>query len=155
MGEIAVAYLGTDGRKHGAVRIDNSGISMLFGKRHSGGYSWDQVRRISFDDLAGALGVAGSQASSLLTLSVPDQDLLFETGWPIGMWRTMALRIIEDVPTAAGRVFVEGVPVGPHTQSGPADDVFEQIRRLGELRDAGIVIDGEFQTKKADLLSRL
>lgn len=36
-----------------------------------------------------------------------------------------------------------------------ADGIIEQIRRLGELRDAGILTDEEFETKKAELLRRL
>jgi hypothetical protein len=167
MGDIAVAYLGSDGRKRGTVRIDDSGVTMLFGKRHPGRYSWDQVRRISFDDpgrtkpsigaiaVFGVLGLAGRQAFSLLTISVRDQDLFFETQWPIGTWRTMALRIIEDVPAAAGRVFVDGTPIGPQARSAAADDVLDQIRKLGELRDAGVLTDEEFETKKAELLDRL
>jgi hypothetical protein len=41
--------------------------------------------------------------------------------------------------------------------AAPSDgpDVFEQIRKLGELRDAGFVSAEEFDAKKADLLSRL
>ncbi len=35
------------------------------------------------------------------------------------------------------------------------DDVTEQIRKLGELRDEGVLTDEEFEAKKADLLSRL
>ena len=31
----------------------------------------------------------------------------------------------------------------------------EQLRKLGELRDAGVLTDAEFETKKADLLSRI
>jgi hypothetical protein len=34
-------------------------------------------------------------------------------------------------------------------------DVFEQIRKLGELRDAGFVTAEEFEAKKTELLSRL
>jgi predicted Zn-dependent peptidase len=34
-------------------------------------------------------------------------------------------------------------------------DVFEQLRKLAELRDAGIVTAEEFDAKKAELLSRL
>jgi hypothetical protein len=34
-------------------------------------------------------------------------------------------------------------------------DVFDQIRRLGELRDAGLITPDEFDTKKAELLTRL
>jgi Short C-terminal domain len=36
----------------------------------------------------------------------------------------------------------------------PSDPV-EQIRRLGELRDAGVLSDAEFEAKKAELLGRL
>ena len=34
-------------------------------------------------------------------------------------------------------------------------DVFEQIRKLGELRDAGLVTPQEYEAKKAELLARL
>jgi hypothetical protein len=34
-------------------------------------------------------------------------------------------------------------------------DLFEQLRKLGELRDAGIVTPAEFEAKKAELLSRM
>jgi hypothetical protein len=37
--------------------------------------------------------------------------------------------------------------------AGP--DTFDQIRKLGELRDAGLLTAEEFDTKKIDLLSRL
>jgi hypothetical protein len=36
-----------------------------------------------------------------------------------------------------------------------ATDPIEQLRRLGELRDAGILTEEEFATKKAEILSRL
>jgi hypothetical protein len=36
-----------------------------------------------------------------------------------------------------------------------APDIMEQLKKLGELRDAGILSDDEFAAKKADLLSRL
>lgn len=34
-------------------------------------------------------------------------------------------------------------------------DVMDQLRKLGELRDAGILTEQEFEAKKAELLSRL
>lgn len=43
--------------------------------------------------------------------------------------------------------------VGARSSSG--DDVIEQIRKLGQLRDAGVVTEAEFEAKKAELLSRL
>jgi hypothetical protein len=36
-----------------------------------------------------------------------------------------------------------------------ADDVFEMIRKLGELRDSGLLTADEFDAKKAQLLQRL
>ena len=37
----------------------------------------------------------------------------------------------------------------------PDADVVEQIRKLGELRDAGLLTADKFEAKKIDLLSRL
>jgi hypothetical protein len=39
--------------------------------------------------------------------------------------------------------------------SGSAGSPVEAIRQLGELRDAGLVTEEEFQTKKAELLERI
>ncbi len=44
-------------------------------------------------------------------------------------------------------------PAQPAPPSG--DALIEQIRKLGELRDAGILTTEEFESKKADLLGRL
>jgi len=44
----------------------------------------------------------------------------------------------------------------PATQSQEAgDNVIDQIRQLGELRDAGFITPEEFDAKKAELLTRL
>jgi hypothetical protein len=37
----------------------------------------------------------------------------------------------------------------------PQSDVMEQLRKLGELRDAGVLTEEEFEAKKAVLLHRL
>jgi len=49
-----------------------------------------------------------------------------------------------------------------HLSAGPkvqqpvgAPDLVEQIRSLGELRDAGVLTEEEFSAKKADLLQRM
>jgi hypothetical protein len=39
--------------------------------------------------------------------------------------------------------------------SGDAPDVADQIRKLGQLRDEGLVSAEEFETKRAELLARL
>lgn len=37
----------------------------------------------------------------------------------------------------------------------PSSDVLEQLRKLGDLRNAGVLTDAEFEAKKAELLGRL
>lgn len=37
----------------------------------------------------------------------------------------------------------------------PAPDIADQLRKLGELRDAGVLTNEEFSAKKADLLARM
>jgi len=44
-----------------------------------------------------------------------------------------------------------GSVASPSTQP----DVMEQLRKLGDLRAAGVLTDEEFAAKKADLLGRL
>lgn len=46
-------------------------------------------------------------------------------------------------------------PGGPGQATETDSDPIEQLRRLGELRDAGIVTDEEFAAKKAEMLRRL
>ena len=46
------------------------------------------------------------------------------------------------------------IPSAPRV-SEPNPDVLEQLRKLGELRKAGVLTDAEFETKKAELLGRL
>lgn len=47
----------------------------------------------------------------------------------------------------------------PHTMAPPVPtpepDVYEQLRKLGELRDLGIVTPEEFEQKKRELLARI
>ena len=39
--------------------------------------------------------------------------------------------------------------------SASVSDPIDQIRRLGELRDSGVVSEEEFEAKKAELLARM
>ncbi|HEV2890688.1 MAG TPA: PH domain-containing protein [Frankiaceae bacterium] len=52
---------------------------------------------------------------------------------------------------AAARTAAPPAPPAPPAQP----DVVDQLRRLGELRDSGIVTPEEFEAKKAELLGRL
>jgi hypothetical protein len=46
-------------------------------------------------------------------------------------------------------------PAVPSSHAAPVTNGVEQIRQLGELRDAGLLTPEEFATKKAELLSRI
>jgi hypothetical protein len=47
-------------------------------------------------------------------------------------------------------------PAAPTNAPSPArQDALEQLRRLGELRDSGVITDSEFEAKKAELLKRI
>jgi Short C-terminal domain len=43
-------------------------------------------------------------------------------------------------------------PASPPTAGGLTDDVVQQLRTLGELRDAGVLTEEEFAAKKAKIL---
>lgn len=54
---------------------------------------------------------------------------------------------------AAEQAPVSPSPVGVAPAAGAVtDEVVDQLRKLGELRDAGILTDEEFAAKKASLL---
>jgi Short C-terminal domain len=55
-------------------------------------------------------------------------------------------------PTGAG----PAAPPGSGPAPGPPDpDALEQLRKLGQLRNAGVLTDAEFEAKKAELLGRI
>ena len=68
-------------------------------------------------------------------------------------------RLVVPPPLAAATARPTGVgPAALPSRAGPVSpdpDVLEQLRKLGELRDAGVLTDAEFATKKAELLGRI
>lgn len=57
---------------------------------------------------------------------------------------------------APGERPADATHVEPTVEFAPtADDPLEALRRLGELRDAGVVTEAEFEAKKAELLRRI
>lgn len=46
----------------------------------------------------------------------------------------------------------ETAPAASGAPAGLSDDVYEQLKKLGELREAGILTDEEFQAKKTQIL---
>jgi hypothetical protein len=129
--DIEASYLTREGKRRCVLRIADAGLGMYFGKKH-GGYTWDQVRRISFDDpgrtkasvgaiaLFGVLGMASRRAFTLITVSTDTEELYFENNVPIGAWRATGRRIVEDVPRAAGRIYVDGYLADTVSATPPA-----------------------------------
>jgi hypothetical protein len=67
---------------------------------------------------------------------------------------------LDEVVRLVGRMAVPPSLQGVQTSSGPGApppdaDVLEQLRKLGDLRKAGVLTDAEFEAKKAELLGRL
>jgi hypothetical protein len=58
------------------------------------------------------------------------------------------------VQATVDRRFKE-VPGSPEPPPSARDDPMELMRKLAELRDGGILTDGEFEAKKGDILARL
>ena len=69
---------------------------------------------------------------------------------------------LDEVVRVVGRMAVPpplhpGLPASRSAAAPPAPspDVLEQLRKLGELRTAGVLTDDEFEAKKSELLGRL
>ena len=48
-----------------------------------------------------------------------------------------------------------GAPTDPGRSAGASADPVEQIRKLAELRDQGLLTEEEFQAKRTELLGRI
>jgi hypothetical protein len=63
------------------------------------------------------------------------------------------VRVVGDIPVPPPR---QPAPAhSPPAVQAPSPDVLEQLRKLGELRNAGMLTDAEFDAKKAELLGRI
>lgn len=69
-----------------------------------------------------------------------------------------AVSNVDDV-AAAIRAAIAGARAAPATQPAttpaPPNDAYDQLRKLGELRDSGVLTDDEFEEKKRKLLGQI
>jgi hypothetical protein len=56
---------------------------------------------------------------------------------------------------AAGRQYLAEQAAKESEAKAAADDPAERLKKLSQLKDAGLVTDEEFETKKAEILSDL
>lgn len=54
---------------------------------------------------------------------------------------------------AAAPAPAAAVPVAPAPASAPASNMLDQLTQLGQLRDAGVLTDLEFETQKQRILA--
>ena len=122
--DIDAKYISGGGSKACVLRIDDAGISVWYGNNVAGGYAWDEIRSVSFDDpgrtkasvgalvVFGTLGLASRRAFTLIIVSLHTADMYFEADEPVAAWRAAVERLIEDVAPASGRTYVDGVLAG-------------------------------------------
>jgi hypothetical protein len=64
-----------------------------------------------------------------------------------------AVRVVGGIPVPAP---LQTAPAGARPVApAPSPDALEQLRKLGDLRKAGVLTDAEFEAKKAELLGRI
>jgi hypothetical protein len=63
--------------------------------------------------------------------------------------------LVENKAAAVDPVEISALEGPTPTEGAASTDIPEQIRKLGELRDAGVLTEEEFEAKKKDLLDRM
>ena len=82
----------------------------------------------------------------VLRIHTAHDDLEFKTHEPKALF---------DVIVADLERLRNEPPDGSIAPTSSAESITDQIKKLGELRDAGFITNDEFNTKKAELLARL
>ena len=103
-------------------------------------------------DASGSKRLFRDTRQTFLTIEGPDISIVMkQSGNYVATTRAMRA-FAAKVNSAAMRL---GPPSEPTADASPVVDPVEQIRRLGELRDQGLLSPEEFEAKKTELLDRL
>jgi uncharacterized membrane protein YeaQ/YmgE (transglycosylase-associated protein family) len=107
-------------------------------------WGWDATTAVSFVGFIVAilLVVAYRRFIQKRPVMGPDAFKFPERGFGIERFRERR-RKLEDLTRQQQQMRAQGDPVA------------DQLRKLGELRDAGVLTDEEFETKKQELLARM
>jgi hypothetical protein len=66
------------------------------------------------------------------------------------------IRAMEEQRAAAGGITIQGGPPAVQAQATPAPaDPVQKLKQLKEMADAGLITEAEYETKKAEILSRM
>lgn len=101
--------------------------------------------------------------TAVLTLQAPGVESVDTSYWKSGKsdpWKAPHALPIADKRAAEAGVALLRTLIAKSRESAPLPqppqaDPVEQIRRLGELREAGVLTEKEFEEKKRDLLGRI
>jgi uncharacterized membrane protein YeaQ/YmgE (transglycosylase-associated protein family) len=107
-------------------------------------WGWDATTGVSFFGFIAAilLVVAYRRFVQKRPITGPDALRFPERGFGIERFRDRRKKL-EDLSRQHQQMRAEGEPIA------------DQLRKLGELRDAGVLTDEEFETKKRELLARM
>ena len=78
--------------------------------------------------------------------------LLFIAGWALWLWLDKA-GTVQQAPAQPPpqQYYEEPAPAAP--AAAPADDMLDQLERLGQLRASGVLTEEEFAAQKARILA--
>ena len=103
-----------------------------------------RVEELPHEEIA-SVECSSSIRSGTLTILASAGQVVFENVMP----RRQAEEVAELIRARMGAEPAQAPP------SPPAGDPFETLRKLGELRDAGVLTQDEFDEHKRSILSRL
>lgn len=142
-GTYETTFMGKDGFTRTGVLVATDRRVVFYAKK-VGGYDLETFPYRSISSVEVSKGMTGNRIS------------FFATG------NKVAMKYVSDATALAAVVQeIKTRQHGPEAATTPSapppgePDVIDQIRRLGELRDAGVLSSEEFEAKKAELLGRL
>lgn len=147
MGTYETKILGNDSVRSGVMLATDQRI--VFYAKKLGGYDLESFTFGNISSFEQSKSMMGHQIS------------FFASGNKVTLKWISDLAAVEKFTLAfksriGGRAPESAASHEPANSAGSASDVvFDQLRKLGQLRDAGVVTNEEFDAKKAELLARL
>jgi len=145
LGAYETTRLGMDAVRNGVLLATDRRV-VMFGKRRGGfeleSFPYEHIS--SFEQGRTLMGSTIRMFASGNTVEVKY----------VNDRRAMA-ELVSVVKSRMGRSAAQPAAVAPVAPIAGQPDLLDAIRKLGELRDAGLLTDDEFQAKKAQLLARL
>lgn len=138
LGAYETTRLGMDAVRNGVLLATDRRV-VMFGKRR-GGF---ELESFPYEHIS-----SFEQGRTLMGSTIR----MFASG------NTVEVKYVNDRRAMAELVGVVKSRMGRSSHSASATgqpDLLDAIRKLGELRDAGLLTEDEFQTKKSELLARL